>query len=236
MELKKAGRMKASIFMMAGLLLNVIALLPAFADGKKQDHHKARDEHYSKAEKEGEDEDDGKERNREKSRGHHKEGGGHDSEREDGDKNGKERKEKGDEVTGFIAGGLFGLANLSTLFSALSRSLTPFVGGRKSFQNALFVSIRFQQKHLRRYHYLPNIAAIAVASLHWYLSECASLSFSLQQWGMVLAILLGFSGIITKYRLAPKSLHPAIFKFHSSFLVTLAMSFLVVGGHPLMDD
>jgi hypothetical protein len=54
--------------------------------------------------------------------------------------------------------------------------------------------------------------------------------------GMVLAIFLGFSGIITKYRLAPKSLHPAIFKFHSSILVTLAMSFLVVGGHVLIDD
>ncbi|MDH4265393.1 MAG: hypothetical protein OEW45_07120 [Deltaproteobacteria bacterium] len=106
--------------------------------------------------------------------------------------------------------------------------------GRKSFKNALLVFIRFQQNNLRRYHYLPNIAAIAVSSLHWYLSEYASLSF--QQLGMVLAIFLGFSGIITKYRLAPKSLHPVIFKFHASILVTLAMSFLVVGGHVLIDD
>jgi hypothetical protein len=74
MELKKAGRIKASILLMARLLLNGIAFFPAFADGEKQDPHKGRDEHYSRAEKEGEDEDDGKERNREKSRGHHKEG------------------------------------------------------------------------------------------------------------------------------------------------------------------
>jgi hypothetical protein len=236
MELKKAGGMKDPILLMVFFLLTVVTLLPTFADGKKQDHHKERYEHYSRADKDGDNEGDRKERKGEKSRGHHKEGAGHDSERDDDDKNGKGRKEKekGDEVTGFIAAGLFGLANLSTLFSTLSRSLTPFAGGRKSFQKALFVFIRFQQKHLRRYHYLPNIAAITVASLHWYLSECASLSF--QQWGMVLVILLGFSGIITKYRLAPKSLHPALFKFHSSILVTLAMSFLVVGGHVFMDD
>jgi hypothetical protein len=170
---KEAGRIKASILLMACLLLNGIAFFPAFADGEKQDHYKGRDEHYSRAEKEGEDEDDGKERNREKSRGHHKEGGEHYSERDDDDKNGKERneKEKSDEVTGFITAGLFGLANLSTIFSTLSRSITPLVGGRKSFKNALLVFIRFQQEQLRRYHYLPNIAAIAVASLHWYLSE-----------------------------------------------------------------
>jgi hypothetical protein len=190
-ELKKSGRIKASIFLMACLLLNGILFFPAFAE---------RDED------------------------------------EDEDKNGQEmnKKEKGDEVTGFIAAGLFGLANLPTLFSSLSRSLTPFVGDRKSFKNALSVFIRFQQKYLRRYHYLLNIAAIAVASFHWYLSEHASLSAL--QFGLVLAIFLGFSGVIIKYRFAPNSFHPAIFKFHASILVTLAMSFLVVGGHLLMDD
>lgn len=56
---KEAGRIKASILLMACLLLNGIAFFPVFADGEKQNHYKGRDEHYSRAEKEGEDEGDG---------------------------------------------------------------------------------------------------------------------------------------------------------------------------------
>ena len=236
MELKKPGGIRAYILLMVCLLLNGIAFFPALADGEKQDHHKGRNEHYSRAEKEGEVENDGKERDREKSRGHHREGGRHYSERDDDEKNGKERneKEKGDEVTGFIAAGLFGFANLSVIFSILSRYATRLLGSREAFKNALLAFNRFQQKHLRRYHYLMNIAAIAIASLHWYLSESASISF--QQLGMVLAVFLGFSGIMIKYRLAPQLLHRGLFKFHTSLLMPLAVLALVVGGHVLIDD
>ena len=236
MELKKAGRIRASILLIACLMLNSIAFFPAFADGERQDHHKGRDEHYSRIEKESEVENDGKERDREKNRGQHREGGSNYSNRGDSEKNGKERNEKetGDEFTGFVAAGLFGLANLSVIFNILSRYATRLLGSREAFKNAVLAFNRFQQKHLRRYHYPLNIAAIGIASWHWYLSENASISF--QQLGVVLAIFLGFLGILIKYRLAPRSLHPAILKFHASILVTLAMSFLVVGGHVLIDD
>ena len=122
-------------------------------------------------------------------------GGAHYSKRDDSEKNGKERNEKetGDEFTGFVAAGLFGLANLSVIFNILSRYATRLLGSREAFKNAVLAFNRFQQKHLRRYHYLLNIAAIAIASWHWYLSESASISF--QQLGMVLAVFLGFSGI-----------------------------------------
>ena len=236
MESKKPGGIRAYFLLMGCLLLNGIAFSPALANGEKQDHHIGRKEHYSRIDKEGKVENDGKERGREKSRGQHREGGSHYYKRDGNEKNGKERNEKetGDEFTGFVAAGLFGLANFSVIFNILSRYATRLFGSREAFKNALLAFNRLQQKHLRRYHYLMNIAAIAIASWHWYLSESASISF--QQLGMVLAVFLGFSGILIKYRLAPRSLHPAILKFHASILVTLAMSFLVVGGHILIDD
>jgi hypothetical protein len=216
MELKKAGRIEASILLMTCLLLNGIAFFPAFADGEKQDHYKGRDEHYSRAEKERR--------------------GGHYSERDDDDKNRKERneKEKGDEVTGFIAAGLFFLANLSSIFGILSRYATRLPVGKEAFKNASLSFNRFQQKHLRRYHYLLNIAAIVIASLHWYLSKSAAVS--LHQWGMGLSIFLVFSGIMIKYRLAPQLLHRGLFKFHTSLFMSLAAIALVVSGHVLIDD
>ncbi len=236
MELKKPRRIRAYVVLITCLLLNVISFIPAPADGEKQDRRKGQDEHYSGAKKASEGEDDGNERNREKSRDHHKGWGGHYSARDEDDKNGKERneKEKGDEVTGFISAGLFGLANLSAIFNILSRYAIRLLGSKESFKSALLGFNRFQHKHLQRYHYPLNVAALATASLHWYLSEYSSISF--QQLGTVLAIFLGFSGILIKYGLAPRSLHPAIYKFHASILATLAMSFLVVGGHALIED
>ena len=236
MELKKPGGIRAYIFLMGCLLLNGIAFFPALADGEKQDHHKGRNEHNSRAEKEGEVENDGKEPDREKSRGHHREGGRHYSERDDDEKNGEERneKEKGDEVTGFIAAGLFGFANLSVIFSIPSRYATRLLGSREAFKNALLAFNRLQQKHLGRYHYLMNIAAIAIASLHWYLSESGSISFP--QLGMVLAVFLGFSGIMIKYRLVPQLFHRGLFKLHTNLIMPLAVLALIVGGHVLIDD
>ena len=236
MELKKAGRIRASILIIACLMLNSIAFFPAFADGERQDHHKGRDEHYSRIEKESEVENDGKERDREKNRGQHREGGSNYSNRGDSEKNGKERNEKetGDEFTGFVAAGLFGLANLSVIFNILSRYAIRLLGSREAFKNAVLAFNRLQQKHLGRYHYLMNISAIAIASLHWYLSESFSISF--QQLGMVLAVFLGFSGIMIKYRLVPQLFHRGLFKLHTSLFMPLAVLALIVSGHVLIDD
>jgi hypothetical protein len=236
MELKRPGGIRVYILLLACLLPSGIAFFPALADGEKQDPHKGRDEHHFRAEKENEGEDGGKERNREKSRGYNKGEGGHYSERDDDDKNGEKRneKDKGDEVTGLIAAGLFCLANLSAIFSILSRYATRLPVGKEAFKNASLSFKRFQQKHLRRYHYLLNIAAIAIASLHWYLSKSAAVS--LQQWGMGLSIFSVFSGIMIKYRLAPQLLHRGLFKFHTSLFMSLAAIALVVSGHVLIDD
>jgi len=93
---------------------------------------------------------------------------------------------------------------------------------------------RFQHRHLRKFHYLLNIAAIAVASLHWYLSESPSIAF--QQVGMVLAIFLGFSGIMIKYRLLPQLLHRGLFNLHTSLFMAFAALILLMVGHLFIDD
>jgi hypothetical protein len=236
MELKRPGGIIAYILLLVCLLPSGIAFFPALADGEKQGPHKGRDEYRSRGEKGAEEEDDRKERSREKSSGDYKESARHYSERDDDDKNGEKRneKDKGDEVTGFIAAGLFCLANLSTIFSILSRYATRLPVGKEAFKNASWSFKRFQQMHLRRYHYLLNIAAIAIASLHWYLSKSAAVYF--QQWGMLLTIFLVFSGIMVKYRFAPQLLHRGLFKFHTSLFMSLAAIALVVSGHVLIDD
>jgi hypothetical protein len=236
MELKRPGGIRAYIFLLVCLLPSGIAFFPALADGEKQDPHRGRDEHRSRGEKEGQEEDDRKKRSGEKSPGDYKEWARHYSERDDDDKNEEERneKDKGDEVTGVIAAGLFCLANLSAIFSILSRYANPLTVGMEAFKNAWLSFNRSQQKHLRRYHYLLNIAAIAIGSLHWYLSKSAAISF--QQWGMGLSILLVFSGIMVKYRFAPQLLHRGLFRFHTSLFMSLAAIALVVSGHVLIDD
>jgi len=236
MKLEKPGQTRAFILLMVSLLLSGFPFFSAFADGKKKDHHDGRDKHYSQEEKEREEEDDGKGENGEKIIGHQREGGRYYSERDNDDIKGKERneKEKGDEITGFVAAGLFGLANLSTIFSTLSRYLIRLHGSREAFKNALLAFNRFQHRHLRKFHYLLNIAAIAVASLHWYLSESPSIAF--QQVGMVLAIFLGFSGIMIKYRLLPQLLHRGLFNLHTSLFMAFAALILLMVGHLFIDD
>jgi hypothetical protein len=236
MKLKMPGQARPLLWLMVFSLLNGFPFFPAFAEGESQEHHKKSGEHHSRTEKEDEKADDEKEGNGEKNHGHHREGESHYSERDKDDIEGKERneKEKGDEVTGFIAAGLFGLANLSAIFSILSRNTIRLIGSREAFKNALLAVNRFQQKHLRRFHYLLNIAAIAVASLHWYLSESASVAF--QQVGMVLAIFLGFSGIMIKHRLLPQLLHRGLFYLHASLFMAFTALTLLVAGHAFIDD
>jgi hypothetical protein len=232
MKSKMPGQARLVICLIVFPFLSSFSFLPAFAEEERQKHHEKSGEHHSRPEKEDEEVDDEKEGNGEK----HQERGSHSSARDNEDIKGKERneKEKGDEATALIAAGIFGLANLSAIFGILCRYALRLLGRRESYKNAFLTLNRFRQKHLRRFHYFLNIAAIAVASLHWYLSE--SVSFAFQQFGMILAFFLCLSGIMIKYRLLPQLLHRGLFNLHTSLFISLAALILLAAGHAFIDD
>ena len=235
MKSKMPGQARLVICLIVFLFLSSFSFLPAFAEEERQEHHNNIGGPYSKIEKGREGEDDRGE-NGKRNRGHNSGGEKHYSEGDHEGVKDKERneKEKGDEVTGFVAASLFVLANLSAIFSILYRYALRLLGRRESIKNAFLTLNRFQQKHLRRFHYFLNIAAIAVASLHWYLSEFASFAF--QQLGLILTIFLCFSGIIIKYRLLPQLLHRGIFNLHTSLFISLAALILLAAGHAFIED
>jgi hypothetical protein len=202
------------VIMLVCFLIHSIVVLPVFADQENNLKDQRTSEKNSTEEMEAED-------NRDKA-----------EEREA--KEEKEKEREGNDFTGDVAAVLFGVGNANVLFGMVLRALSRSTLIGMKPKDTMSALNRYQQKLLRRFHYILNPLAAATVSLHWYLSYCGVLTF--QQWGTALAIFLVISGLIIKYRLAPQSLRRRLFQIHTSPLILLTVVALVFLGHIFTDD
>jgi hypothetical protein len=210
------------VIILVCFLIHSIVVPPVFADKENNLKDQGRSEKNSTEEMEAEDKRD-KEEEREEKIGEAKE-----------EKEEKEKEREGDDFTGDVAAVLFGVGNANVLFGMVLRALSRSTLIGMKLKDTISALNRYQQKLLRRCHYILNPLAAATVSLHWYLSYCGVLTF--QQWGTALAILLVISGLIIKYRLAPQSLRLRLFQIHTSPFMLLTVVSLVVLGHIFTDD
>lgn len=147
-----------------------------------------------------------------------------DEDESDDDKNEK----KGDELTGYIAAVLFGMANVATAIGISARAMSRTARFGKTAKAIAVAVIR-----LRRCHYILNLSAAGVAMLHWFLSKCGVLS--LQKWGMVMAVFIVITGVLVRYRIAPQPLQRRLFQIHTNLYVAMIVLTLVVFGHIMTD-
>jgi hypothetical protein len=141
------------------------------------------------------------------------------------------RRTFGHEPTGQAAITLFILGNLTIIISipadraAKSQRLKAGLKGKiKSFN-------QWQRKHIRWSHYLFNPLAVLAAFLHWWLSQCWILSF--QKWGLILLALWAVLGLTIRFKLAPQSWRPRLFKVHTNWVIPAAFFVVVLIGHAL---
>lgn len=210
------------VIMLVCFLIHSIVAPHVFADQENNLKDQRTSEKNSTEEMESEDKRDKAEEREEKLR-------------EEKEEKGEEEKEReGDDFTGDVAAMIFGVGNVNVLLSIVLRTLSrsPLIG--LTLKDSILALNRYQQRHIRRFHYILNPLAAATVSLHWYLSYCSVLTF--QQWGTALAIFLMISGLIIKYRLAPQSLRLRLFQIHTSPLILLTVVALVFLGHIFTDD
>jgi hypothetical protein len=141
--------------------------------------------------------------------------------------------DEGNETTGQIAAWLLAAANLTVALSILSKTATRFIPLRPEVRSALADFNRFQKKHLMRFHYLLNPAAMSFALLHWLLSRCRSNSFP--EWSLVSFCLLAGLGLVMKFKLSPPALRKSIYALHSHPLVLPCIILVLIIGHASMD-
>ena len=143
------------------------------------------------------------------------------------------RGDKGNEISGLTTAWLLVLANLTIFLSILLKAMIhyfPLEPGEKSSIKRLN---RIQKKHLMRFHYVLNPAALVLGCFHFLLSSCRS-SF-MPEWGLIMVSVMVLSGIILKFQLFPRKVGRLVYRLHTTPVLLILFIFLVVTGHQFVD-
>ncbi len=155
----------------------------------------------------------------------------------DGDSHRKKNKvrggnDDGNETTGQIAGWLFAFANITVVFSLLSKISNRYL----SFSDDLNTQIKhlnqLQKKYLNHIHYIFNVLALCVVFVHFLLSSCRSTM--LPEIGMMIMACLIGSGVMVKFRVLPKPSQKWIYTIHTHFLPFLILVITIILGHSVV--
>jgi cytochrome c oxidase subunit IV len=92
---------------------------------------------------------------------------------------------------------------------------------------------RLQKKHLMRFHYVLNPAALVLGCFHFLLSSCR-LSF-MPEWGLIMVSFMVLSGIILKFQLFPRKVGRLVYRLHTTPVLLILLVFSVVTGHQFVD-
>ena len=143
------------------------------------------------------------------------------------------KDDDGNETTGQITAWFLVAANLTVAFSILLKGAGRFLRLDPQTKSSLKSLNQLQKKHLMRFHYVFNPAALCIALFHFMLSFCRS--SPLPEWGLTLMTLMVFLGIILKFKFSPKRMRKPVYRLHTTSAFFLFMIFLLVGGHLIVD-
>jgi hypothetical protein len=149
--------------------------------------------------------------------------------------NGRQIKkgDDGNEISGLTTAWLLVLANLTIVLSILLKAIIHYFplepGGKSSFRRLN----RLQKKHLMRFHYVLNPAALVLGFFHFILSSCQS--SSMPEWGLIMVSVMVFFGIILKFQLFPRKVGRLVYRLHTTPVLLILLVFSVVTGHQFVD-
>jgi hypothetical protein len=137
-------------------------------------------------------------------------------------------EKKGNEATGVTAAILLVVANVTVLISLILKGVNRLFSLRAETKNSISGFNNAQKKWLRKLHYILNPIAISIAMVHFFLSTCRSI---LPDLGLLLFIVVGVLGIISKFHLSPLGMHKAVYGVHCSSIIFIGLIILMAIGH-----
>lgn len=149
--------------------------------------------------------------------------------------NGRQIKkgDDGNEISGLTTAWLLVFANLTIVLSILLKAMIHYFPLEPEGKSSIKRLNRFQKKHLLRFHYVLNPAALVLGCFHFILSSCQS-SF-LPEWGLIMVSVMVFLGIILKFQLFPRKVGRLVYRLHTTPVLLILFVFLVVTGHQFVD-
>jgi hypothetical protein len=139
----------------------------------------------------------------------------------------------GNEATGQLAAWLLVSANLTVVFSLLSKGANRFLPLTPQKKTMLKRFNQVQKKYLMRIHYVLNPMALCVGLLHFLLAS-GRLS-PLLVWGLTGVTMLVFSGLVLKFKLVPASMRRFAYRFHTVPTTLSTVILLLLVGHLISD-
>jgi len=143
------------------------------------------------------------------------------------------RGDDGNALTGQTAAWLLAAANMTVVLSMLMKGAGRYFRLQPETRSVIKRFNQFQKKHLMRFHYVLNPAALGIAGLHFLLSSCGK--SSLPEWGLLMVAIMVLLGAMVKFKIAPKWMRGVICRLHASPAVFSAWILVLVAGHLIMD-
>lgn len=149
------------------------------------------------------------------------------------DGNQEKNEDQGHEITGQTTAWLLVAGNLTIALSLLLKAVMRHFPLKAHVKNSIKQFNQRQKKHLMRFHYLLNPAALGMACFHFLLSSCSS--SSLPEWAMIMVFLMVLMGTILKLQRSPKGSRRFFYRLHTTPLFIMITIGLLVVGHQLVD-
>jgi hypothetical protein len=144
-----------------------------------------------------------------------------------------EKGAEGNEATGQIAAWLLVSANLTVLFSIITKGANRFFPLQPKTKSSIKTLNQFQKKYLMRFHFLLNPVALCLAFFHFLLSSCRTPP--LPEWGLLLVTMMVALGLVLKFKVAPGWMRRGVYRLHTTPATSLIMILLLVVGHLVSD-
>ena len=144
-----------------------------------------------------------------------------------------EKGPEGNETTGQIAAWLLVSANLTVLFSIITKGANRFLPLKPQTKNSIKAFNQLQKKYLMGFHFLLNPIALCVAFFHFLLSSCRS--SPLPEWGLLLVAMMVALGLVLKFKVAPGWVRRVVYRLHTTPATSSMMILLLVVGHLVSD-
>lgn len=141
--------------------------------------------------------------------------------------------DKGNEFTGEVAALIFMIANITVLFSLLSKGTVRFIPVGATLKEKIKSLNKFQKKYLMPIHYFLNPVGFIIAFVHFFLSKCIT-SF-LPEFGFGLMAIIGVAGIFVKFKISPKSIRRVVYWLHTNPMPLGFVLTVLFAGHIIVD-
>jgi hypothetical protein len=139
----------------------------------------------------------------------------------------------GNEFTGEATAWLFGASSIPVGVDLISKTVIRYVPIGGTAKNFLRHINNLQRKYLMPLHTWLSIAALGLGILHLTLSSC--IANPLPELALILSGILVITGLLFKWKAVPAIFRKALYKFHTSLIVTGVLLAILFTGHAVMD-